>query len=223
MARTPRARTPDLEERAHSLGLWAQTHIKQIAIAAIVVVAIGVGAYLWRQTRQAREQNALRSMAEAASAMQQGNIPLATRNLEQLVQRFDGTRAAHEARLILAQLLFDQGRYQEGIARIEPLEGSKEPYTAATAMNLAGAGYEQLGQYDKAAAEYQKAADKARFPNDRATYLANAARAFTSAGNLNEAKKIWTRLADDPDVPQGTAGEARVRLGELEAKTETRG
>jgi tetratricopeptide (TPR) repeat protein len=223
MARTTRARTPDLEERAHSLGLWAQTHIRQIAIASILVVAVGVGVYLWRQTREAREQNAMRSMAEAAGAMQQGNIPLATRNLEQLVQRFDGTRAAHEGRLILAQLLFDQGRYQEGISRIEPLEKSKEAYTAATAMNLAGAGYEQLGQFDKAAAEYQKAADEARFPNDRATYLANAARAYTSAGNLAEARKIWARLADDPDAPPGTAGEARVRLGELEAKPQSRG
>ena len=46
--------------------------------------------------------------------------------------------------------------------------------------------------------------------------MANAARAYTTAGKLDDAKKIWSALAKDDQSP--AAAEARVRLGELEAK-----
>jgi tetratricopeptide (TPR) repeat protein len=223
MAAQKSRRPGSFEEGAATLSDWAQRHVKQIAIGAVVVaVAVG-GVFLYRQADQAKERNAARALSEAASAMEARNLPLATRDLEQLVNRFDGTRAAQEGALILTQLLYEQGRFQEGVSRIEPLTRSKEHHISASAHNLAGAGYEQLGQFPKAADSYRAAASATRFPNERATYLANAARALTSAGNLAEAKKIWTQLADDTTVPASTASEARVRLGEIDAQLQSKG
>jgi len=60
------------------------------------------------------------------------------------------------------------------------------------------------------------AADVTRFPADKAEYRASAARSYAAAGKVAEAKAIWTDLAKDDTGPM--AAEARVRLGELEAK-----
>lgn len=216
-------RPASFEEGAATLSEWAQTHTKQIAIGAVLIVGLAGGAYLYREASQAKERNAARALSAAAGSLQSNNVPLATRDLEQLVTRFEGTRAAQEGALILTQLLYEQGKYQEGINRIEPLTRSDEPYVASSAHSLVGAGYEQLGQLPKAAESYQKAAETTTFANEKASYLASAARAYAGAGNLAEAKRIWTQLMDDPKTPAGTSSEARVRLGEIDAQLAARG
>jgi predicted negative regulator of RcsB-dependent stress response len=223
MSKRKTVRPATFEEASATMSEWFRTHVKQVAIGAVVVIALAAGAFLYVEARQAKERNAARALNTAASAMQAENLPLAIRDLEQLVTRFEGTRAAQEGTLILTQLLYEQGRFQEGIARIEPLTRSKEAYVASAAHNLAAAGHEQLGQFPKAAESYQKAAEATRFANERAAHLASAARAQASAGNLAEAKRIWTELSEDPETPPGTSAEARVRLGELEAQMATRG
>ncbi|HJU90346.1 MAG TPA: tetratricopeptide repeat protein [Gemmatimonadaceae bacterium] len=216
-------RPASFEEGAATLSEWARTHVKQIAIGAVFVLGVVGGVYLYREASEAKERNAARQLSSAAGSLQSNNIPLATRDLEQLVTRFEGTRSAQEGALILTQLLYEQGRYQDGINRIEPLTRSEEPHIAASAHNLVGAGYEQLSQFPKAAESYQKAAETTKFPNEKAAYLASAARAYGGAGNLAEAKKIWTQLAEDPRTPAATSSEARVRLGEINAQLATRG
>jgi hypothetical protein len=77
------------------------------------------------------------------------------------------------------------------------------------------AGYEQLKKYSEAAAEYENAAKVERFDADRQRDMSLAAQAYLNGGNKAKAKEIWTALgADSKGV---VAGEARVRLGELEA------
>jgi hypothetical protein len=66
-----------------------------------------------------------------------------------------------------------------------------------------------------AAATYEKAAKKAPFKVDHDVYMASAARALTTAGKTEDARKIWSALANDDQ--SSASAEARVRLGELEA------
>jgi hypothetical protein len=81
-------------------------------------------------------------------------------------------------------------------------------------------GLEQLKKFREAAAEYEAAAKAARFDSDRQRYLALAATAYATAGDTAKSKQMWTDLGKDS---KGTvAGEARVRLGELEAKPQPR-
>jgi hypothetical protein len=81
---------------------------------------------------------------------------------------------------------------------------------------LEAAGYEELKNLVAAAEQYKLAAQVTRFPVDKSEYLASAARDYMAAGKTEEAKAIWTDLVKDETAP--TAAEARVRLGELEAK-----
>ena len=153
--------------------------------------------------------------------MAAGNMPLAESDLRKMITRYDGTPAAKQAVLTLAQLEYDQGKYQEGITFLKnamgKLESSEE--FGASGHVMAAAGYEQLRKFVEAAGEYQAAAKKARFDQDRQRYESLAANAYLLGGRREDAKRIWTVLAADS---KGTvAGEARVRLGEMLAAPAT--
>jgi len=137
------------------------------------------------------------------------------------VQRYGNTPSGDQARVLLAQVHYEKGEYQQGMKDLEPVTGAKDAYTAASALNLQAAGLEQSGKLAEAAAVYQKAAARAPYKIDHDVYMANAARALTAGGKTEEAKKIWASLATDDQSP--AAAEARVRLGELLAKTATAG
>ena len=81
---------------------------------------------------------------------------------------------------------------------------------------LRAAGLEQAGKAAEAAPEYEKASESAPTPLSRAAYRSDAARAYLAAGNRDAARRIWESVAADDSSP--LAGEARVRIGELNAK-----
>ena len=216
MTKTGAAARPDLEDRADDMKEWALEHSKGLSIAAgAILVAVGL-AWLYVKSQQAQAQNASAQLVQAEQAVSSGNSALAQSDLERIVSRYGSTEAGRQAQLLLSQTYFDAGKFAEGIQNLQKLIDSKPKFVEASAYNLMGAGYEQQNKFDDAAGAYQKAADMAAGKSDRDSYLANAARALTAGGKTAEAVKIWTKLATDPTSP--AAAEARVRLGELQAK-----
>ncbi|HKV49727.1 MAG TPA: tetratricopeptide repeat protein [Gemmatimonadaceae bacterium] len=216
MTKTGAAARPDLEDRAEDLKEWALVHSKGLSIASgAILVAIGL-AWLYVKSQQAQAQNASAALVQAEQAVGAGNSALAQSDLERIVNRYGSTEAGRQAQLLLSQTYFDAGKYAQGIDNLQKLIQSKPKFVEASAYNLMGAGYEQQNKFDDAAGAYQKAADLAAGKSDRDSYLANAARALTAGGKTAEAVKIWSKLATDPTSP--AAAEARVRLGELQAK-----
>ena len=146
-----------------------------------------------------------------------GNLPLAESDLRKMIARYQGTPAAMQAQIVLAQVLFEQGKIQEGVNELTSAEGKigkSDEFGASVHLVLAN-GLEQLKKHKEAAAQYEKAAEAARFDPDRERYETLAARAYLNGGDAAKAREIWTRLGADS---KGTvAGEARVRLGELDA------
>src|SRR5688572_17106506 len=219
-ATTPTTR-PAIDDGADSFFVWVPTHTRHIAIAAVIVVAFGLGGWLWRQSRVARERNASIDLLTAAQSLQTGNIALAQSDLEKLVARYEGTNAAAQAAFELATIYYGQGQFDRGIAVLEQLaRSSDDALVKAMAENGVAAGYEGAGKFADAAGHYRTAADLTRLEDERDIYLASAARAYQAAGNETEAVAIWRRLAES-EGPQ--AAEARVRLGELTAEPAKRG
>ena len=216
MTKTGAAARPDVEDRAEDLKEWALVHSKGLSIAAgAILVAVGL-AWLYMKSQQAQAQNASAALVQAEQAIAAGNSALAQSDLERIVNRYGSTEAGRQAQLLLSQTYFDAGKYAEGIENLQKLIQAKPKFVEASAYNLMGAGYEQQNKFDDAAGAYQKAASLAAGKSDRDSYLANAARALTAGGKTAEAVKIWSKLATDPTSP--AAAEARVRLGELQAK-----
>ncbi len=221
MTKTATPPRPQIDDRADTFFLWVQSHTRQVAIAGILVVALGLGAWLWRQSRVARERNASLALLTAAQTIQSGNIALAQSDLESLVSRYEGTNAAAQAAFELANIYYGQGQYDRGIAVLQKLaETSEDPLVKAMAENGVAAGHEGAGKFADAAGHYRRAAELTRLEDEREIYLANAARAYQAAGNKNEAVAVWRELIES----EGTqAAEARVRLGELTAEPAKQG
>jgi len=116
---------PDLtlEERADSLVGWVQTHTKQLAAVALGAGALVVAAYFYNASESTKNVAAERAYDQARQSIVSGNIPLATTDLRKAADRFRGTAGGTHAAFALAQLLYDQGKYADGLAVL----GKAEP------------------------------------------------------------------------------------------------
>ena len=216
MAASPPPSRGPLAPRSSSFADWIQDNAKAVTIGAVALVAVGAFALLYKRydastARQAEQAYYTAQGGPTASAADR------ERSLDGVIARFDGTPAATQAAMALAQLRYERGAFEEGVGalrRVEGNAGSAEFEAAIDAMIAAG--LEGRGDFRGAAAKYQEAAEAARFDADRDAYLADAARAHGRAGNEAEATRIWRELAERPGST--LAAEALVRLGELTAK-----
>ncbi|HET7553538.1 MAG TPA: tetratricopeptide repeat protein [Gemmatimonadaceae bacterium] len=216
MTRTGAAARPDMDERAQNFLAWAEMHSRLLTMIAVAIIVVAGGFWFYTKSHEARARNAAASLQQAQLAVASGNLALAQSNLEKIVDRYSATRSGKQARLILAEVRYDRGQFADGVSVLQPLTDEDDKALRASAYNLIGAGYEQQKKLEDAAKAYRQAADVTPYQIDRDQYLASAARALTAGGKIDEAKKLWSQLASDP--ASSVAAEARVRLGEIEAK-----
>ena len=208
------AALPPEENAAESMVEWLRANSKAVSIGGMVVVAAAAIGLLWRASAEKKEVRASESLAAAQAVVQSGNAALAQSDLTAMIRRYGDTKAGMQARLLLVQVLFGQGKIEDGLREIEAV-GPKEPFTASY-HGLKAAGLEQSGKSAEAAAEYERAATAAGTDLAKASYQSDAARSYLVAGNRDAALRIWEAMAADDANP--LAGEAKVRVGELKAK-----
>jgi predicted negative regulator of RcsB-dependent stress response len=174
------------------------------------------GFWFYERSQVIKSQRAEAAYFQARQSAAAGNLPLAVSDLQKVVTRYEGTRAGTQAAISLAEALFDQRKFKEGIGTLKKVEAKAPDDFRPSIHVLEAAGYEELKDFVAAAEQYDLAAKVTPFPADRARYQAGAARDYMAAGKADAAKRIWTELAKDESSPE--AAEARVRLGELTAK-----
>lgn len=208
---------PKNDDRSENLSEWVQLHMRELAIAVIVVAVVVAGVLTYRRVSAGTARKAEQAFFAAEQLRQVEGDSAATAALQRVSGQYRGTAGGTQAAILLAQLRYDAGQYAEGLADLEELRGSgvKGEFRASIEALIA-AGYEGEARYAEAATAYRKAADAARFPADRDSYRADAARVLAAGGQTAEAAAIWQEIADDPTSP--LSEEARVRLGELTVK-----
>jgi predicted negative regulator of RcsB-dependent stress response len=199
-----------------SLVEWFTVHNRQVTWSVIALAVIVGGIWFYERSQAIKSQRAETAYFQARQAVEAGNLPLGVSDLQKVVNRYEGTAAGTQAALTLAQTYYDQSKFKEGIAALKKAEAKAPKEFQASIHVLEAAGYEGLKDLTNAAEQFKLAAGTTRFPNDKSEYLASAARDYQAAGKAAEAKAIWTELAKDENP--AVSGEARVRLGELEAK-----
>lgn len=209
-------RSASFDDAAENFGDWVRLHSTQVAVGAGIVVALLAGAALWRSSAASRATRAETAFFEAQAPLAQGNLPAAQQQLQQVAQRYDGTAGGAQAQLLLAQTYFDQGKYQQGLDVLKQADDAPKSLAGSVRL-LTAVGLEGLGKYDDAAKRYEEAAEGAASDAERLQFRADAARAYQAGGNKDASLKIWSDLAKS-DAP-GIADEARVRVGELTAKS----
>jgi predicted negative regulator of RcsB-dependent stress response len=151
-----------------------------------------------------------------------GNLQLAQSDLTRLSKDYAGTYSGTEGAMVLAQLSFDQGKFADGV---QLLQGtlSKAPAAMVPEIDdLIAGGDISLNKALDAARSYEAAAAATTLPGERAHERSKAARSYETGGDTARARAIWTDLSQDFKNP-GIAAEARVRLGQAEAKAAGRG
>jgi tetratricopeptide (TPR) repeat protein len=199
-----------------SITEWLMLHRREVAWAVVALAVIISSFWFYQRSQSLKSQRAETAYFQARQSAAAGNLPLAVSDLQKVVNRYEGTNAGTQAALALAQALYDQKKFKEGVAVLKKAEAKAPADFKPSIHVLEAAGYEELKNLVAAAEQYKLAADVTRFPVDKAEYQASAARDYTAAGKTAEAKAIWTQLSKDETGP--VAAEARVRLGELEAQ-----
>jgi hypothetical protein len=158
-----------------------------------------------------------KALLAAKQSIAAGNTALAQSDLQALVTRYGETRAGVEGGMLLAQLDYDGGRYNDGIKVLEKVAGERSAAPVRSEIfSLIGDGYAQLKKLGDAARSYEKSAQATNLPNEQAFQRAKAARTFAAAADTADARRLWVVLA--ADSVESVASEARVRLAELTAK-----
>ena len=194
---------------------WFRLHSTKVVAGMGLVVLVGGGYMAWRAYAAGQEARAERAFFEAQAPVAARDLAAAERALRSVATRYDGTAGGAQAQLQLAQILFDQGKYQEGI---QVLEGASDAPAALrpSVRMLQAAGQEGLGKPAEAARIYEQLATDEQAEARKSELRANAARAYQQAGQAEPARKIWQELSQQDNNP--LADEARVRLGELTAQ-----
>jgi predicted negative regulator of RcsB-dependent stress response len=214
--------TPNIPARKRSradeetMTEWFMVHQRDVAWAVVALAIIVGGFWYYERSQSIKAQRAEAAYFQARQSAAAGNLPLAVSDLQKVVSRYEGTSAGTQAALTLAQTLYDQKKFKEGLDVLKAAEAKAPDDFKPSIHILEAAGYEELKNLVAAAEQYKLAAQVTRFPVDKAEYQAAAARDYMAAGKTEEAKAIWRELVKDETAP--TAAEARVRLGELEAK-----
>ena len=100
---------------------WLQAHGRQVGIGAIVVAAIVAGTWVFSRSNATKAAGASRALGDAQRSVASGNLPLAAADLQKLVQRYGSTPAGTQARLLLAQVNFQQGKVAEGLKILDEI------------------------------------------------------------------------------------------------------
>jgi predicted negative regulator of RcsB-dependent stress response len=204
-------------DRAQTFVDWTRINAKLLTTGAVVVAVAAAGYWFYLRSTQIQAANAERALLTAKQSMTAGNLPLAQKDLQNVYAKYGSTSAGVQAAMLLAQIDFDTGKFQDGISTLDKVAGSSAASgVESTILSLKGDGYAQMKKLPEAAKAYEDAARATAFETERSFQLAKAARAYEAGGNVAKAKEIWTALLHDPKA-QTMSSEARVRLGELSA------
>jgi predicted negative regulator of RcsB-dependent stress response len=196
---------------------WLRGNHRSVSIAGGALVAAAVVWWGVASSHRQKETNAQRNLSAAKMSLMSGNMDLAAADMKAVATKYAGTAAGSQAALVVAQIDFEEQKFAEGIDVIQKALGSAPKDFIPRMRVMLGDGYLESKKPAEAAKEFEAAAAATGFKGEQAGYRLKAAKAFELAGDTTKASAIWQALADDPKNPSAAA-EARIRLGELQAK-----
>lgn len=217
MAKTGDGAFERLDLESDSFLDTARRYQRQITIGAIAVVVLVGGGWMMIRAKQIKETRAGEALVDGESAFAAGNAELAKSELAKVITRYAGTSAGTQAVLLSAQISFEAGQVDSGLAVLTGAGAKAPKHLRAAVQGLEAAGYALAGRAAEAAAAYERAAGSAQFRAEAEQYQMEAAKQHVAAGNVAAARSLYMAIADRED--SGNSGEARVRLGELVVKS----
>jgi outer membrane protein assembly factor BamD (BamD/ComL family) len=184
------------------------------ALIGVAAAAALIGWFVITSVNR-KEEFAARSLNQARSAAEAGNLPLASSELQRLITTYKGTDAASEAVITLNQVRMVNGQSELAAVGLREYLASKPAQQyVAPANGLLGAALENSKRWAEAGNAYTNASNASEVKYLKASYLIDAGRAYREAGKTADAERAYrTVVLKYGDSPSFT--EAQVRLAEL--------
>lgn len=215
MATTVEPTTRERTSVAEGTAPWYRDRNRQLVAAAIAVVVAGLIAWFLVTSGRRKEEFAARSLNQARATAEAGNLPLASSELQKLIQTYKGTEAASEAVITLNQVRMVNGQSELAAVGLRDFLATKPaPKYAAPAYGMLGAALENAQKWGDAGDAFANASKAADLDYLKARYLVDAARAYREGGKTQEALAAYREIIQKyPKTSSMT--EAQVRLAEL--------
>jgi predicted negative regulator of RcsB-dependent stress response len=203
---TPRRRWAlDNPEEVLNLAQRLLQQVKPYAkwlVLAGVVIAVGLGA--WGVTARMQESRQEKAAAALAQVTPQADLKApdaaAAKALEKFVNEYAGTRAARDAQLMRANLLYRLTQYAEAAKAYESLLDGRDPGWDTLVNESLSYCYEGMGNFKKAAEVLKPVAEQSSDPL-KSEVMRRLAMLYEQAKEPKEAAAYWAKLLDKPPDP----------------------
>ena len=194
---------------------WYRDRNRLAVGAALAVVVVALIAWFVYSSGRRKEEFAQRSLNQARSAAESGNLPLASSELQKLIQTYKGTDAATEAVITLNQVRMVNGQSELAVVGLRDfLATNPEAQYRGPAYGLLGAALENSRKFAEAGEAFTKASESATLDYLKSRSLVDAGRAYDAAGKRTEAIAAY-RTVIEKYSQSSSLTEAQVRLAEL--------
>ena len=214
MATTVQPTTRERTTAAPVATPWYRDRNRQLAAIAAALAVAGLIAWFLVSSGRRKEEFAARSLNQARTAAEAGNLPLASSELQKLIQTYKGTDAASEAVITLNQVRMVNGQSELAAVGLKDFLATKpDPKFAAPAYGLLGAALENAQKWADAGDAFANAAKAADLEYLKARYLVDAGRSYREGAKTQQAIAAYREVVQK--YPKSSSfTEAQVRLAE---------
>jgi TolA-binding protein len=215
MATTVQPTTRERATAPATAAPWYRDRNKQLLAIAAAVLAVALVAWLVVKSNARKEEFAAQRLNQARQAAEAGNLPLASSELQKVINEFKDTDAANEAVITLNQVRMVNGQSELAAVGLRNfLAGKPDARYAAPASGLLGAALENAQKWSDAGDAFAGAAKAADLDYLRARYLIDAGRAYREGGKTAQAIAAYREVIQKYGKTSSLT-EAQVRLAEL--------
>ena len=190
-----------IDEKVLKGELFFERHGKKIiiAVAAVVIVALGIFAYhRFVQVPKAEKATAQMFVAEDNFIAGQDSLALKGQGagapgFEAIAKNFSGTDAANLAHAYSGICLYDQGKYQEALAELKKFSAD-ETVVAPSVQRMIGDCLVQLGKLEEAVKSYEAAAKAASSDAISPSCLIKAGHVYEKLGKYDKAIALYNEV-----------------------------
>ena len=203
---------------------WVKAHSRSVISGTVAVGLLLAAGLYYRNYVHDLQASALVELERVRETVAGGNTSLAINDLQRFLAQYGSTKAAREARVMLATELLRVNRPQEAIETVSDLtQKPRESPLAARAALLTGAALEAQGDTAAAIQHYLRVADQMPMDYLKQDALSSAARLQALRGDYAAAAATYKRLRElvpEESVERplyelrGAEMEARARVAE---------
>lgn len=198
---------------------WAKANSQLLVFSTVVVVVLVAGFLYFRSWQAAQIERAVAQLEQVQQSVAYGEREAAKASLNQFIQAFEGTPYELEARLLLGQVLLEEGTPEEAIDALAPAvrEMDSEPIGIQAAFLMAAA-YEEAGRVEEAERMFLRISNTAELTFQIREAVSGAARIRARQGNFAGAADLYREVLDDMESDDPERSYWEMRLAEASAR-----